>query len=223
MPGVTPDRWRRAWQERNPHVALELFPIGQDDARAALDAASAGRPGPVPAEDSPVDASVDGVAEAAAESGGVRPADMVLARLPVDLERPTPLHQVVLYEELPVVVVGTEHFVAASDGDDEIEVAELDGEQLVLPHPSGWAPSAEQLPFPVMGVKEAIEVVASGTGVVVVPMSVARLHHRKDVTHRVVAGLPPTEVALLWPRDADSALHQDFVGVVRGRRPGSSR
>ena len=31
-------------------------------------------------------------------------ADLVLARLPVDRDRPTSLHQVVLYEEQPVVV-----------------------------------------------------------------------------------------------------------------------
>ena len=64
-------------------------------------------------------------------------ADLVLARLPVDRERPTPLHCVVLYEELPVVVAGTEHFVAAAD---EVTTADLADEQLVLPERSGWRP-----------------------------------------------------------------------------------
>lgn len=210
VPGVTPDKWRRAWRERHPRVPLELFPVEQSAARALLDTEP----------DTEPDTAADTVTEGAE---GAERADMVLARLPVDLEHPVPLHRVVLYEELPVVVASRDHFVAAADEQDEIDLADLDGEQLVLPHPSGWAPSVEQLPFGPMSVAEAIEVAASGTGIVVVPMSLARLHHRKDVTYRVVAGLEPTQVALLWRRDADSPLHQEFVGVVRGRRPGSSR
>ncbi|WP_240771235.1 LysR substrate-binding domain-containing protein [Nocardioides sp. GY 10113] len=150
-------------------------------------------------------------------------ADMALLRLPVDRERPSALHAVTLYDELPVVVVARDHWVAAAGERDEIPLADLAGEQLVLPHPSGWAPDVEQLAFPPMTVKEAIEVAASGTGVAIVPMSMARLYRRKDATHRVVAGLDPTQVALVWPRDADSPLHQDFVGVVRGRKASSSR
>ncbi|WP_377323025.1 LysR family transcriptional regulator substrate-binding protein [Pimelobacter simplex] len=149
-------------------------------------------------------------------------ADLVLGRLPIDLEAPAPLHCVRLYDEQPVVVAGREHFVAAADTDAPLDLAELAGEQLVLPHPSGWTPDAEQLPFPPMTVKDAIEVAASGSGVVIVPMSLARLHHRKDVVTRPV-DLPPTTVALLWLREADSPVHQDFVGVVRGRRASSSR
>lgn len=150
-------------------------------------------------------------------------ADLVLARLPVDLDSPAPLHCVRLYDEVPVVVASAEHFVAAADPQAEIDLADLAEEQLVLPHPSGWTPDVEQLPFPPMSVKDAIEVAASGAGIVVVPMSLARLHHRKDVVHRPVAGLEPTTIALLWRRDADSQVHQDFVGVTRGRGARSSR
>jgi len=149
-------------------------------------------------------------------------ADLLLARLPVDLDRPAPLHCVRLYEEQPVVVASREHFVAAAEADVPLDPSDLADEQLILPHASGWTPSAEQLPFPPMGVKDAIEVAASGTGVVIVPMSLARLHHRKDVVSRPV-DLPTTTVALLWLREDDSAVHQDFVGVVRGRRASSSR
>lgn len=187
--GVTPDKWARAWRERNPRIRLELQPIEQDQQRAVLD---------------------DGTA------------DMVIARLPVDLESPTPLHCVKLYDEVPVVVAGLDHFVAAADADSPIPLEDLSEEQLVLPHPSGWTPSVDQLAFPPMSVKDAIEVAASGTGIVIVPMSVARLHHRKDVVQRPV-DLEPTSVALLWLRSADSDVHQDFVGVSRGRRPSSSR
>ncbi|MBM9459019.1 LysR family transcriptional regulator substrate-binding protein [Nocardioides sp. zg-536] len=188
-PGVTPDKWARAWRERHPRLPLRLLPLEQDAPRAVLD---------------------DGTA------------DMLLGRLPVDLDSPSPLHCVRLYDEVPVVVASSEHFLAAADADTPIDLAELDGEQLVLPHPSGWTPKVEQLDFPPMSVKDAIEVAAAGTGVVIVPMSLARLYHRKDVVQRPV-DLPPTTVALLWRRDADSDVHQDFVGVVRGRRPRSSR
>ena len=69
----------------------------------------------------------------------------------------------------------------------------------------------------------AVEAVAAGTGVVVLPMSVARLHHRKDVVHRPVRGLPPTTIALVWLVERDDEHTQAFVGVVRGRTPRSSR
>ena len=74
-----------------------------------------------------------------------------------------------------------------------------------------------------MSAEDAVGLAANGAGVVVLPMSVSRLHHRKDVVHRPVSGPEPTTVALLWLREADSDVHQDFVGVVRGRRPSSSR
>lgn len=150
-------------------------------------------------------------------------ADLALARLPVDLESPRPLHCVRLYDEQQVVVAGREHLVAAADEADGVTLADLAEEQLVAPHPSGWRPAADQLDWPPMTTKDAVEVVASGTGVVVLPMSVARLHARKDVVTRPVTDLAPTQVALIWLREADSEVHQDFVGVVRGRRASSGR
>jgi DNA-binding transcriptional LysR family regulator len=147
-------------------------------------------------------------------------ADLVLARLPVDRERPTPLHCVVLYEELPVVVASADHFVAAAE---EVTTDDLADEQLALPERSGWAPAARQLDFPPMSASEAVEVAAAGTGIAVLPMAVARLHHRKDTVQRPVIDLPPSQVALIWRKDDDGPVHQDFVGVTRGRRASSGR
>ena len=144
-------------------------------------------------------------------------AEMCFVRLPVDREG---LHCVPLYDEVPVVVAGKEHFVAAAD---EVVLADLADEQLVRPHASGWTPAADQLDWPPMTEKEAIEVVSSGTGILLVPTSVARLHHRKDVVHRPVSDLPPTKVGLAWPVAHDSDRLQRFVGVVRGRSVNSSR
>ena len=143
--------------------------------------------------------------------------DMALVRLPVDT---TDLHCVRLYDELPVVVAARDHLVSVAD---EVTVADLADEQLVRPARSGWRPTADQLAWPAMTEREAIETVAAGSGVVVVPLSVARLYHRKDVVHRVVSDLPPTTVALVWLRDRDDERTQAFVGVVRGRTAASSR
>jgi DNA-binding transcriptional LysR family regulator len=138
--------------------------------------------------------------------------DMALVRLPADGapdDWPADWHHVRLYDEVPVVVAGRDHLVA--------------DEQLVRPHGSGWLPAADQLSWPSMSEQEAIETVAAGTGIVIVPMSVARLFHRKDVVHREVTDLPATTIALVWPRDRDDDLTQAFVGVVKGRTANSSR
>jgi hypothetical protein len=74
-----------------------------------------------------------------------------------------------------------------------------------------------------MTTRQALEVVASGTGIAIVPMSVARLLHRKDLTHRPVTDVPPTRVGLAWPTDVEDPDLDAFVGVVRGRTARSSR
>ena len=123
--------------------------------------------------------------------------DLALVRLPVDRDG---LHVIPLYDEVPVVVAGHEHLVAAAD---EVTLADLVDEQLVRPHRSGWHPDVPQLDWPPMTEREAVETVAAGTGIVLLPMSVARLHHRKDVVSRPVVDLAPTSVALAWLVERD--------------------
>jgi DNA-binding transcriptional LysR family regulator len=130
------------------------------------------------------------------------------------------MHCIPLYDELPVAVMSTENVLTLAE---EVTTADLAGEQLVLPHPSGWTPDVEQLAWPPMTVKDAVEVAASGTGIVIVPMSVARLHHRRDVTYRVVSDLEPTTVGLAWLVDNEDPWVQRFIGIVRGRTERSSR
>ena len=143
--------------------------------------------------------------------------DMALVRLPVDRDG---LHAISLYDELPVVVAARDHLVSAAD---EVTLADLVDEQLVVPHRSGWRPDAPQLEWPPMTEGEAVETVAAGTGIAILPMSVARLHHRKDVVSRPVIDLAPTTVALAWLVERDDDRAQRFVGVVRGRTARSSR
>lgn len=143
--------------------------------------------------------------------------DMALVRLPVDTDG---LHCVRLYDELTVAVGGRDHLISAAT---EVTLDDLVDEQLVRPHASGWRPTADQLDWPTMTQQEAIETVAAGTGVVLVPMSVARLYQRKDVVNRVVTDLEPSTIGLVWLRARDDATTQAFVGVVKGRTGNSSR
>jgi DNA-binding transcriptional LysR family regulator len=148
-----------------------------------------------------------------------------LLRLPVDRGG---LHVIPLYEEAPVVVVAKEHAAAAFD---ELDVTDLADEVLLQPADTvpAWreAASADVLEraaaMPRMSVVEAIAVAATGSGFVVVPMSVARVHHRKDVVHRPVTGVAGSEVGLAWRVDDDDPRIEDFIGVVRGRTERSSR
>lgn len=144
--------------------------------------------------------------------------DMAIVRLPVDTDD---LHCVRLYDEVQVVAASREHMIAATD--DEVSTSDLVDEQLVRPHASGWQPGAEQLDWPPMSEQDAIETVAAGTGIAIMPMSVARLHQRKDVVTRVVSDLEHTTIALIWLLDRDDEVTQAFVGVTKGRTARSSR
>ena len=144
--------------------------------------------------------------------------DMAIVRLPVDTDG---LHCVRLYDEVQVAVASREHMLAAAD--DEVSTADLVDEQLVRPHASAWRPDAAQLEWPPMSEQDAIETVAAGTGVVILPMSVARLHQRRDVVTRVVSDLAPTTIALVWLLERDDEVTQTFVGVTKGRTARSSR
>jgi hypothetical protein len=60
-------------------------------------------------------------------------------------------------------------------------------------------------------------------GALIVPQSLARLYHRRDLTYRPIADGPTCCVALAFPAGPQSALVEEFTGIVRGRKPGSSR
>jgi LysR substrate binding domain len=169
VPGVTPDKWARAWAER-VGSPLDLLPVAEEAQTAVL---------------------YDGRA------------DMSLVRLPVDN---TSLHAIPLYREVPVVVAPKGHFVEAAD---EVTLEDLAGEHVHQ--------------VPPLTVEEAITTVAAGVGVVVVPMSLARLHNRKDVVHRPVIDAPESPVGLVWRNDRDDDRFEAFIGVVRGRTPNSTR
>lgn len=128
-----------------------------------------------------------------------------------------------LYDETTVVVVPTDHLLTAAD---TVTVADLDGEPVLRPLDDvvTWpTPPGVPVEHRPETVQDATELVAAGVGVLVVPQSLARLHHRKDLTYRPIADAPTCPVALAIPEGEQSALVAEFIGIVRGRKPSSSR
>ena len=109
---------------------------------------------------------------------------------------------------------------------DEVSVSDL-ADYIVL-HPLDDSLAWENLPgVPAVErpatVADAVELVAAGVGLLFVPQSLARLHHRRDLTYRPVSDAPQSQVALSWPEAQTTDLVEEFVGIVRGRTVNSSR
>lgn len=153
--------------------------------------------------DLPIEATEydDGALASALRDGSV---DIAFVRLPVDRDA---LSVIPLYEELAVVVVSKENELSLLD---EVPLSELAAENVLDVQECG-------------GARMAVEVVASGAGVVVLPMSVARHYNRRDVEARVVPDAPQTTIAVAWIADNTTDDIEEFIGIVRGRTARSSR
>lgn len=158
----------------------------------------------------------------AAQRTALADLDAALVRLPID--DPDELHVIRLYDEVPVVIASTESHLLAAD---ELTADDLAGEVLITPDDDVFGPLDLPTVAPCFGTvpttADAVATAASGVGIVVVPMSLARLHHRKDVDHRALRDGPTSTAALVWPRDRTTADVEAFVGIVRGRTANSSR
>lgn len=120
-------------------------------------------------------------------------------------------HAIPLYREAPVVVAPKGSLVAGVGALSLDDLSGLD-DVTVLPVDLQGGTGAE-----------AVELVAAGVGVAVMPQSVARAHSRKDVVARPLSGAPDTGVALVWPTRDAHPLCDEFIGIVRGRTANSSR
>ncbi|MFD6229190.1 LysR family transcriptional regulator substrate-binding protein [Streptomyces sp. NPDC060232] len=188
VPGVTPAKWVRIWNERLPDVPLALAQVSSAEVFGVL------------------------------RSGG---ADAGFVRLPVDRED---LSAIPLYTETTVVVVPKDHIVAAAE---EVTTEDLADEVVWQPLDDtlDWEklPGQPAIERPAT-TADAIELVAAGVGVLVVPQSLARLHHRRDLTYRPVSDAPTSRVALSWPQaEPTPDLVEEFIGIVRGRTVNSTR
>lgn len=189
VPGATPGKWIRTWQERMRRVPLELVTIDFERQRESI---------------------ITGEVDAA------------LVRQPIERED---LHFIPLYEEVPVVVIAAESHLNAAD---ELSLSDLAGELLIVPGDNVLGPldvpDARAPDFPEIATSEdAIATVPSIGAVCIVPMSIARLHHRKDVSYRPLVDGPLSPVGLSWLIDNEDENIQTFIGIVRGRTVNSSR
>ncbi|MGH1977144.1 LysR substrate-binding domain-containing protein [Rothia sp. L_38] len=202
VPGVMPGKWFNRWRERYSALApLTDVALGEGRGLQAL--------------------------EAFADMVLVRAEDEPAAR---DKKR---YHAIELYRETPVVVLPKDHVLTVLE---TVPLAEL-AEEFLLQSPDEvpeWRDLSADYraenprPLPQMRHRaDAIELVATGLGLLVVPMSVARFYHRKDLTYRPVEGLGEYPVLLVWKReareDAREQVIQDFVGITRGRTAASQR
>ncbi|MEV6670632.1 LysR substrate-binding domain-containing protein [Streptomyces sp. NPDC051162] len=187
VPGVTPTKWVRIWNERLPEIPLTLVAVPAAEACELLRG---------------------------------RGADAGFVRLPVDRDD---LSAIPLYTETTVVVIPKDHVVAAVE---EVSTEELADEVVLHPLDDtlGWErlPGRPAIERPAT-TADAVELVAAGVGVLVVPQSLARLHHRKDLTYRPVTDAPESRVALSWPQEETTDLVDHFIGIVRGRTVNSTR
>jgi DNA-binding transcriptional LysR family regulator len=159
--------------------------------------------------------------EVANQRSAIEDVDAALVRLPLADDA---LHLIPLYDEVTVVVASVESHLLAAD---ELLRSDLAGE-VVIPLSdetlgSVDLPGTTLASFAALSTAEAIATAASGVGIVVVPMSLARLHHRKDAGYRILTDGPLSTVALAWPRERTTADVETFVGIVRGRTSNSSR
>lgn len=196
IPGVEPDRFMRRWKTAPRTAWLELHPLALSEQLSAL-----------------AEGRVDmcfvrlPLAEGAdAEGTDAKGADAEGSGAPAALTA-ADLHIVPLWEEQPVALMGDEHLLSLHE---EILLADLEGETEILPRHLDDA-------------EERVEVAATGAGFTRLPLSLARLHHRKDAVHRVITDAEPTQIAIVWPRAADDDARQEFVGTVRGRTGRSGR
>ena len=202
IPGATPDKWVTRWRERYPDFTLtvELF-----DEAGQLERLRAGT------------------------------IDVGYVRFPEDAEAAVgdDLHRVLLYRDAPVVCAARDHWVAAAETSvtwDEIAAEPFFDPAEMVPEPEGPdEDTTGSLHDPKRGAdlaageRMALEVVASGAGLVILPNSVARMLSRRDVIIREIEDVPGYDVGLAWMRDADGPVIQEFIGVARGRKPGSGR
>ena len=254
VPAIMPGKWFNRWHERfGDCVQLAEVPVrearGLDSLHQDLclidpadnPAAGSAEEGAAVSE-TPVEVSAEATEHAPIERKDVPEnpfAHMSIVRpdrepASTDSEK---YHSIRLYEELPVVILPVDHVLTVLD---EVPVEELAEEFLLQPASDipayeeisrAWRENAGRIVPEGLTDKETIELVAAGVGLYIVPMSIARFYHRKDLTYRPVAGLDVYPVHLVWPRapkgeprsEELEALLQDFIGIVRGRTATSER
>jgi DNA-binding transcriptional LysR family regulator len=193
VPGTTPGKWIRRWEERMPEVPLRSFPVSEAE-------------------------QVQVLLEGRADMALVRlPVDKDrLSIIPLYEEIPVVVaprdHEIAVFDEVPVVELAAEYllqdperFPEWRDISDEIR----NGTRKPLPE--------------INSIEEALDLVEAGIGILILPMSVARHFNRKALRYRPVTGVAQSQVGLAWLTETTDPVIEEFIGVVRGRSAQSSR
>lgn len=143
--------------------------------------------------------------------------DVSFVRLPVDQRG---LHLRPLFTEPRAVVLPVGHRLA---GATSVGIADLADEHLVQDPDSvpQWRDTAAERRTgrrsaapAVRTVEEELDQVAAGAGVLVLPLSVAGFHTRRDLTSVPVYDIGPSHVCLAWDASRRSPLVHEFAAIA---------
>lgn len=201
--GVSPDTWQARWKTFAPKSAIEFV---------AIDAVGL-------ADELPLD-SVDVMIERTAP--GVTPIGFS--------SQPRIRHAIRLYAEGLALVVAKGHELANERiiSAETARLCELIDHSV---HHPGWGETTPWAnpEFAPSTLSQALDYVAATGSGMLMPLPLAK-HLASKRSHSIVAidmndpnVLDPTEIWASWSVDRDDELIQQFVGVLRGRTPRSSR
>lgn len=220
--GTEPGKWFQRFQRDTPHG---LDAVAVDDPFAALYDGS----GPDDA-DHKADHETDH--EAGVGEGGVSEvtADLALMRLPDKRVDEAAIgrqfHVVKLYTEQCGIAVPKDSVYA--EVGEAVGAADIEGEIINFV-------AAHDGPIDVDKLREALQVVAANVGVAIGPLPLLKLLSKKQISVVPYVGgevvdrdggvftAPETEIALVWKVSYDGDAIQDFVGIAKGRKSGSTR
>lgn len=120
-------------------------------------------------------------------------------------------HKVDLYEEQPGICLPKDNELTLLE---KISRADIAGE--IINYEPGET-------VDIQAVRDNVQVVAANVGVVIAPRPLLRSISSKQTTHREFTDGVPTQISLVWRKDDDNQMIQDFVGITKGRTANSSR
>ncbi|GGJ32603.1 LysR family transcriptional regulator [Streptomyces brasiliensis] len=129
--------------------------------------------------------------------------DLAYLRRPID-ERG--LRLLPLFSEARVAMLPADHRLA---GKQELAVSDLDGE--------AWLRYSDPGPddVPIRTIEEKFEHVAAGTGITLVPTSIAEQYSRPDIAYVPVSDAEPDQVFLAWEEGRRSPLITAFAKIAQ--------
>ncbi|MDU7192849.1 LysR family transcriptional regulator substrate-binding protein [Lawsonella clevelandensis] len=210
--GVQPDKWQRRWQENRPDVPTSWEFV---DSAVQWEGLRTGRWSIVLVRTN-VDRSTDGAEDAEVplplELLSYGAADL---RFPADLVERT--HVVELYPERWAVLGRKKHDIGLVSEVTLADLADLPDKRI----------GRGELVIPVGEPQLALTYAASGTGIAILPETLAKVAGHFEGTIRPLVMDAATRVCAVWlkdrPADCPEELIQEFIGMLRGRRAQSSR